>query len=116
MTPGRSSSEPSARKRRRGALAQDENPGGRLFLREPGYRVRLGYRDKLIHWSQDARDQASIYREYVKWEAELRDPSALYDLLDRAYAIACTPPFGPVAISVSRDILMSAVAEAAPER
>jgi acetolactate synthase I/II/III large subunit len=79
---------------------------------ERGSRGAPGHRDRLIHWSQDSRDQASIYREYVKWEAELRDPSTLADLLDRAHAIACTPPFGPVAISVSRDVLMSAAAPA----
>ncbi|HUP57808.1 MAG TPA: thiamine pyrophosphate-dependent enzyme, partial [Bdellovibrionota bacterium] len=83
---------------------------------ERGSRGAPGHRDKLIHWSQDARDHAGIYRPYVKWEAELRDPSAIYDLLDRAHAIACTPPFGPVAISVSRDLLMSPVRSAFPPR
>lgn len=65
-----------------------------------------GRRDKLIHWAQDSKDQGSIFREYVKWEAEISDASQAADLLDRAYAIAMSPPYGPVAIKVSRDILL----------
>ncbi len=70
-------------------------------------RKTFGHRDKLIHWSQDTKDQGSMFREYVKWEAEISDPSAVCDVLDRAYAIAMSAPRGPVAIKVSRDILMS---------
>ncbi|MBK8201153.1 MAG: hypothetical protein IPK68_02095 [Bdellovibrionales bacterium] len=70
-------------------------------------RNTFGHRDKLIHWSQDTKDQGSMFREYVKWEAEISDPSVVCDVLDRAHAIAMSAPRGPVAIKVSRDILMS---------
>lgn len=69
-------------------------------------RGTTGARNKLIHWSQDARDAAGLYREYVKWDVEVQDASTLYDVLDRAYAIAMTPPYGPVAIRIARDILI----------
>ena len=75
-----------------------------------------GHRDKLIHWAQEAKDQGSMYREYVKWEAEVRDESSLYDVLDRAYAIAMSEPRGPVAISISRDVLVSERTSELPER
>lgn len=70
-------------------------------------RKTLGHRDKLIHWSQDTKDQGSIFREYVKWEAVVSDPESIQDILDRAYAIATSAPCGPVAIKISRDILLS---------
>ncbi len=70
-------------------------------------RDTFGHRDKLIHWSHDSKDQGSIFREYVKWEAEISDPSVVCDVLDRAYAIAMSAPRGPVAIKISRDILES---------
>lgn len=70
-------------------------------------RARLGRRDKLIHWSQDSKDLLGLCREYVKWEVRLDDPSAVCDALDRAYAIAMSPPCGPVAIGITRDVLMS---------
>lgn len=70
-------------------------------------REGFGHRDRLIHWAQDARDPGGMFREYVKWEAEISDPRTALDVLERAYAIAHSPPFGPVAIKVSRDVLMS---------
>lgn len=70
-------------------------------------RGGAGRRDKLIHWAQEAKDQGSMYREYVKWEAVIRDPASIYDVLDRAFAISMSEPRGPVAVSISRDVLIS---------
>lgn len=70
-------------------------------------RDSSGHRDKLIHWAQESKDQGAMYREYVKWEVEIRDESSIYDVLDRAYAIAMSEPRGPVAISINRDVLVS---------
>jgi acetolactate synthase-1/2/3 large subunit len=78
-------------------------------------RQCLGHRDKLIHWAQESRDQAGMFREYVKWEIEIRDPSVVYDVLDRAMAIAMTEPRGPVAVSISRDLLVDEELLQAPE-
>ena len=77
--------------------------------------VRRGRRDKVIHWSQESSDQASIYREYVKWEVEVQDASSLIDSLDRAVAIARSDPQGPVAISLSRDVLLEQWVERLPD-
>ncbi len=66
-----------------------------------------GRRDKLIHWAQESKDLGSMYREYVKWEVDVRDPASIHDVLDRAYAIAMSEPRGPVALRVSRDVLVS---------
>jgi acetolactate synthase-1/2/3 large subunit len=79
-------------------------------------RETLGHRDKIIHWAQEAKDQGGMYREYVKWEVEVRDESCIYDVLDRAYAIAMSEPRGPVAISISRDILVSERVQSMPEK
>lgn len=70
-------------------------------------RGTAGHRDKLIHWSQDAKDPGAMFREYMKWEAEISDPETAADIIDRAFTIAMTPPFGPVAIKICRDILVS---------
>jgi acetolactate synthase-1/2/3 large subunit len=64
-----------------------------------------GARDKLIHWAQEEREPS--YRGVVKWEAEVRDPSQLAGLLDRAYAVAMTEPRGPVALKLARDLLVA---------
>lgn len=79
-------------------------------------RETPGSRDKLIHWSQDTKDQGAIFREYVKWEAEVRDVSSLYDVLDRAHAISTSHPCGPVAIKISRDVLVNDKIQPPPSR
>ena len=52
-------------------------------------------RNVYIHWGQESFDQASMVREYVKWDYELRDPSQLELAVDRALAMAMTEPRGP---------------------
>ena len=81
-----------------------------------GERGQEGARDKMIHWAQEAKDHAGIYREYVKWETRLHDANSLYDTLDRAYAIAMTEPRGPVAIAISRDLLMREFSQPLPHK
>src|SRR5574341_735165 len=43
---------------------------GRNPITEAG---ALGSRDRPIHWAQESFDQASIVREWVKWDYELRN-------------------------------------------
>ena len=44
-------------------------------------------RNAYIHWGQESFDQAGMIREYVKWDYELRDPSQLEQVVDRALAM-----------------------------
>ena len=75
-----------------------------------------GYRDKAIHWAQESPDQASIFRQLVKWEFEIREEACIYDILDRAYAISMSEPRGPVALSLSRDLLLSERVDPLPSK
>jgi acetolactate synthase-1/2/3 large subunit len=75
---------------------------GRTPLGESG---RTGSRDLPIHWGQEMRDQAGMLRELVKWDYELRLPEQAGELVDRALAIATSPPMGPVYLSLPREVL-----------
>lgn len=89
--------------------ASDEVPmlvlSGRTPVTETG---RLGSRDLPIHWGQEMRDQAAMLRELVKWDYELRFPEQVPDLIDRALAIATSPPAGPVYLSLPREVFCAA--------
>ena len=82
---------------------------GRTPLGETG---RLGARDLPIHWGQDMRDQGAMLREFVKWDHELKLPEQAPEVIDRAMAIALTPPMGPVYLSLPREVLCAPVAGA----
>ena len=58
-----------------------------------------------IHWGQESFDQAAMIREYVKWDYELRTPSQLETVVDRAFAMAMTEPRGPVYLTLPREVL-----------
>ena len=60
-----------------------------------------------IHWGQESFDQAAMLREYVKWDYELRAPTQLETVVDRALAIAMTEPRGPVYLTLPREVLIS---------
>jgi acetolactate synthase I/II/III large subunit len=75
---------------------------GRSPLTESGLP---GARDVYIHWAQEMFDQAGMLREIVKWEYELRNGQQLETVIDRALAIATTPPGGPVYLSLPREVL-----------
>ncbi len=75
---------------------------GRTPVLEAG---ALGARDTHIHWAQEMFDQAGMVRELVKWDYELRDPSQLDAVIDRAVAIATTHPRGPVYLTLPRELL-----------
>ncbi len=75
---------------------------GRTPVTEAG---RLGSRDLPIHWGQEMYDQGGMLREYVKWDYELRFGDQLERIVDRALAIAMSPPQGPVYLSLPREAL-----------
>lgn len=65
----------------------------------------FGTRNVLIHWAQEMFDQASMVREFVKWDYELRTADQAVDVVDRAVAIAMSEPRGPVYITLPREVL-----------
>lgn len=65
----------------------------------------VGARDLPIHWSQEMFDQASLVRELVKWDYELRDPRQVETVVDRAVSVADSHPRGPVYLSLPREVL-----------
>ena len=73
----------------------------------------VGARDLPIHWSQEMFDQASLVREFVKWDYELRDPRQVDGLVDRAISVASAHPRGPVYLSLPREVLAEPADEAA---
>jgi acetolactate synthase-1/2/3 large subunit len=78
-----------------------------------------GGRDTHIHWAQEAFDQAGMLREFVKWDYELRQPSQLEAVVDRALEVAMAEPRGPVYLTLPREVLAHPVSEvsiAAPAR
>ncbi len=66
---------------------------------------RFGARTVPIGWGQEMRDQTALVREVSKWDYELRFPEQAPEVVDRAYAIACSTPQGPVYVSLPREVL-----------
>ncbi|MGH7335817.1 MAG: thiamine pyrophosphate-binding protein, partial [Candidatus Rokuibacteriota bacterium] len=64
---------------------------GRTPLTESGLP---GSRDRQIHWAQESFDQGTMFREWVKWDYELRNFAQLESVVDRALAVARTEPQG----------------------
>jgi acetolactate synthase-1/2/3 large subunit len=81
---------------------------GRTPVTESGV---VGSRDLQIHWAQESFDQASLIREFVKWDYELKYFSHLESVVDRALAIAMAEPRGPVYLSLPREVFAEAHAE-----
>ena len=75
---------------------------GRTPITEEGLP---GSRDLHIHWAQESFDQASMLREYVKWDYELRTPSQLEAVVDRAFELMHAEPRGPVYLTLPREVL-----------
>src|SRR5499426_650230 len=75
---------------------------GRTPLTE---RELPGARDLQIHWAQESFDQGTMFREWVKWDYELRNFSQLESVVDRALAVACAEPQGPVYLALPREVL-----------
>ena len=75
-----------------------------------------GSRDMYIHWAQESFDQASMVREYTRWDYELRYPRQVDEVVDRALAVATTDPAGPVYLSLPRELLAAPAAAAVGAR
>jgi len=75
---------------------------GRTPITEDGLP---GSRDLYIHWAQESFDQGAMLREYVKWDYELRTPSQLEAVVDRALEQMLVEPRGPVYLTLPREVL-----------
>jgi acetolactate synthase-1/2/3 large subunit len=83
-----------------------------------------GVRTNFVQWGQESYDQAASFREFTKWDYELRSPHALDTVVERALAIAASEPRGPVYLTLPREPLcqtapaasVSAEARQRPER
>lgn len=74
--------------------------------RSPIYESGMtGARNTRVAWAQEMYDQASVLRETVKWEYELRGALQTADVVDRALTIAMTEPRGPVYLTLPREVL-----------
>jgi acetolactate synthase I/II/III large subunit len=78
---------------------------GRTAITEHG---EPSSRAAFIHWAQESFDQASMVREYVKWDYELRNPGQLETVIDRALTMAMSEPRGPVYLIMPPEILAAA--------
>jgi benzoylformate decarboxylase len=63
-----------------------------------------------IDWIHTAKDQASIIRDYTKWDDQPASPQAAVESVLRANQITRTPPYGPVYICLDADLQESALA------
>jgi acetolactate synthase-1/2/3 large subunit len=79
---------------------------GRTPVTEKGHP---GARDLGIHWAQESFDQGAMVREYVKWDYELRVGSQLETIVDRALAISRSEPYGPVYLTLPREVLATKI-------
>lgn len=63
-----------------------------------------GSRRNFVQWGQDTFDQAS-FREFLKWDYELKTHAHLETAVDRALAIAESDPQGPVYMAMPGEVL-----------
>jgi acetolactate synthase-1/2/3 large subunit len=64
-----------------------------------------GVRSNFVQWGQDCFDQAAMFREFTKWDYELRGPHALPVVVERALGIAASAPQGPVYLTLPKEPL-----------
>jgi acetolactate synthase-1/2/3 large subunit len=54
------------------------------------------------NWRGEAFDQGAMVRSFVKWDYELKDNDDLVEILNKAFKIATTEPYGPVYLNLPR--------------
>jgi acetolactate synthase-1/2/3 large subunit len=68
-----------------------------------------GCRTNFVQWGQDTFDQGAYFREFTKWDYELRGPRNLETIVDRAFAVSRSQPCGPVYLTLPKEPLCEAV-------
>ncbi len=72
----------------------------------PWYELGVpGVRTNFVQWGQDSYDQGGYFREFTKWDYELRSGHALDVVVERALAIAASSPEGPVYLTLPKEPL-----------
>jgi acetolactate synthase I/II/III large subunit len=84
---------------------------GRTPYTEKGHPAS---RSMFIHWAQEMFDQASLVREAVKWDYEIKLPEQVRPAVDRAVSLAMSEPRGPVYLTLPREMLASALSSPGP--
>lgn len=80
------------------------------------YGTVHGGRDHIVHWMQDAPDQAGIVRQYVKATFNPAHASLVHKTVHRAADIAGAAPTGPVYLTFGREMLIETAPESAAPR
>ncbi len=68
-----------------------------------------------VNWRQEPYDQGAMVRNCVKWDHEISPDEDIHDLLQHAFNLALTEPYGPVYLSYSRDVLRNRIDCRKPE-
>ena len=61
-------------------------------------------RNRMIHWTQETRDQGGIVRQWTKWDYEVRRAEQIPQALSRALQLASSEPCGPVYLMLPREV------------
>lgn len=77
-----------------------------LAGRTPWYESDVeGCRTNFVQWGQDTFDQGAYFREFTRWDYELKGAHNLETILDRALAISNSSPAGPVYLQLPKEPL-----------
>jgi acetolactate synthase-1/2/3 large subunit len=68
-----------------------------------------GCRTNFVQWGQDTFDQGAYFREFTKWDYELKGPQNLETIVDRSFAISRSQPCGPVYMMLPKEPLCEKV-------
>jgi acetolactate synthase-1/2/3 large subunit len=64
-----------------------------------------GCRTNFVQWGQESFDQGAYFREFTKWDYELKGAFNLETVVDRAIAISKSQPAGPVYLTLPKEPL-----------
>jgi acetolactate synthase-1/2/3 large subunit len=68
-----------------------------------------GARSISVNWQQEVYDQASIVRQYVKWDYEIKTIENASLIVQSAFRIAATEPCGPVYLVLPREVMAARI-------
>jgi acetolactate synthase-1/2/3 large subunit len=61
-------------------------------------------RANLVNWTHSAQDPAALIRDFVKWDDQPATLQGFAESVMRAYKVAMTPPYMPVALVCNTDL------------
>ncbi len=70
-------------------------------------------RNRMIHWTQETRDQGGIVRQWTKWDYEVRRAEQVPQAVSRAFQLATSEPCGPVYLMLPREVTVEKAGTAA---